>query len=746
MSAIFKKIFHACILGLVVFTTGAWQSAPLALAQSQNTSAPEAPLYPGLTWSSLGSSPRDITINIQGDTISLLGEGYAAKEQLASSPSREISNYYSNEQLAKSGWESYDTFENSDGVHYIYYHTSGIYLAVEFLKCSDVPSNLCVTVWKSNQTDVGTASPAKASDPKSITATAGTFGKISPVNGATNLNPTNVVLTWGAYSPTPDKYSYCIKEGAPCVATDPGWTGTYTNTSITLTNLAYDKTYYWQIKAITCVTCVPKTYVYADNGTFWTLKTKLNTNATILGNAGVAGATLSYTDGTPKTVTADGTGAYSITVPLNWSGTVTPSKSGYLFTPKSASFSNLTAAQTIQNFTATVALTISGNVGVSGATLSYTDGTPQTATSDISGNYSIIVPYNWSGTITPSKPIYSFSPVNRTYVNITTNQTSQNYTATLITYSITGNAGLAGATLAYTDNGPKSVMADGSGSYTIIVPSGWTGTVTPKTIGYQFTPANRSYTNVQSNQAAQNYTASVCANCADKDTVGVFRPSNGLLYLKNLNVTGFADVAINYGLGGDYPVVGDWDGNGTDTIGVYRNGVFYLRNSNTIGNADLTVPFGSPGDQPIAGDWNNDGTDTIGVYRSSTATFLLRNTNTPGVPDVTFALGNPGDVAIAGDWNGDGTDTTGVFRPSNGVIFLKNTNTSGIADVSLNYGMAGDRPVVGDWDNNGTTTIGIYRNARFYLRNSNTNGFADIQLDLGNVGDMPIAGNWDAKP
>jgi len=312
--------------------------------------------------------------------------------------------------------------------------------------------------------------------------------------------------------------------------------------------------------------------------------------------------------------------------------------------------------------------------------------------------------------------------------------------------TIAGNAGVAGATLAYTDDAPKSVQADGSGNYTISAPFGWTGTVTPKKIGYQFTPASKSYSNVQSGQTAQNYTASVCASCADKDTVGVFRPSNGALYLRNLNVTGFADVAINYGLAGDYPVVGDWDGNGTDTIGIYRNGTFYLRNSNTLGIADLTVAFGSAGDQPIAGDWNNDGTDTIGLFRSSTGTFLLRNSNTPGVPDVTFALGNPGDVGIAGDWNGDGTDTTGVFRPSNGVIFLKNTNASGFADIALNYGLPGDQPVVGDWDNNGTTTIGIYRNARFYLRNSNTNGFANILLDLGNVGDMPIGGNWDSKP
>jgi acid phosphatase type 7 len=232
----------------------------------------------------------------------------------------------------------------------------------------------------------------------------------------------------------------------------------------------------------------------------------------------------------------------------------------------------------------------------------------------------------------------------------------------------------------------------------------------------------------------------------DRDTTGVFRPSNGALYLKNSNSTGFAEVVINYGLPGDYPVVGDWDGNGTATIGIYRNGVFYLRNSNTIGVADLVFGFGAPGDQPIAGDWNGDGKDTIGVYRSSTGTFYLRNSNSAGAPQLSFSLGNPGDVGIAGDWNGDGKDTTGVFRPSNGALYLKNRNATGFADIQINYGTAGDKPVTGDWNNDGRDTIGVYRNGKFYLRNSNSIGIADLVFSLGVPGDMPIAGNWDGVP
>ena len=228
------------------------------------------------------------------------------------------------------------------------------------------------------------------------------------------------------------------------------------------------------------------------------------------------------------------------------------------------------------------------------------------------------------------------------------------------------------------------------------------------------------------------------------DTTGVFRPTNGILFLKNTNTSGFADIGANYGIPGDYPIVGDWDGDGDVTIGVYRNGTFFLRNANTVGFADLAFPFGQPGDQPVAGDWNGDGIDTIGVFRIGT--FFLRNSNSAGGADISFGLGNPGDVGITGDWNGDGFDTTGVFRPVNGILFLKNTNDTGFADIGINYGIPGDQPVVGDWDGNGTSTIGVYRNGRFFLRNSNTLGFADIVFDLGNPGDMPIAGNWDGIP
>jgi len=80
-------------------------------------------------------------------------------------------------------------------------------------------------------------------------------------------------------------------------------------------------------------------------------------------------------------------------------------------------------------FEAKVQYSISGNAGVAGAILSYTDGTAKIAETGGGGNYSFTVSANWSGTVTPSKPGYTFSPTFLSYTNVFSDYTGQNYTA-----------------------------------------------------------------------------------------------------------------------------------------------------------------------------------------------------------------------------------------------------------------------------------------------------------------------------
>ncbi|MFE7839994.1 hypothetical protein ACFU53_29245 [Streptomyces sp. NPDC057474] len=75
--------------------------------------------------------------------------------------------------------------------------------------------------------------------------------------------------------------------------------------------------------------------------------------------------------------------------------------------------------------------------------------------------------------------------------------------------------------------------------------------------------------------------------------------------------------------------------------------------------------LGNSGDVPIIGDWNCDGIDDIGVYRPSNGTFYRYGY-------AAIAYGNVGDLPIIGDWNGNGIDEIGVYRPGNRTFYPRN--------------------------------------------------------------------------
>jgi hypothetical protein len=163
---------------------------------------------------------------------------------------------------------------------------------------------------------------------------------------------------------------------------------------------------------------------------------------------------------------------------------------------------------------------------------------------------------------------------------------------------------------------------------------------------------------------------------------------------------------VAFGNRDDYALAGDWDGDGRDEFAVERQGKFYFETDypsepfgdQDAGTASFSAVYGNVGDTPIMGDWDGDGIDTLGVYRNGV--FYLRNSNTTGYADVTFAYGNPGDYPLAGRWvDGDSSapDTVGVYRES--TFYLRNSNTSGYADNAFVYGDSDyDRyPVMARW-------------------------------------------------
>ena len=179
-------------------------------------------------------------------------------------------------------------------------------------------------------------------------------------------------------------------------------------------------------------------------------------------------------------------------------------------------------------------------------------------------------------------------------------------------------------------------------------------------------------------------------NCNGIETPGLYRQSDGYAYLRNSNTQGNAEIKFFFGDPGDVPIAGDFNGDGCDTLSIYRpsNQTFYVinklgQNDGGLGTAEFSYVFGNPGDKPFVGDFDGDGVETVGLHRETTGLVYFRNSHTQGNADNQFIFGDPGDRLVAGDWNSDGMFSPALFRPSNTTMYFRYTNTQGNADKQL---------------------------------------------------------------
>lgn len=242
---------------------------------------------------------------------------------------------------------------------------------------------------------------------------------------------------------------------------------------------------------------------------------------------------------------------------------------------------------------------------------------------------------------------------------------------------------------------------------------------------------------------------------ADVPTAG----GETLWKLRNSNSEGPATAAFYYGPDTAKPVTGDWDGNGSVTIGVARNNgageiAWQLRNANSSGSPSATHTYGASTDTPVVGNWDGVGTTTIGIVRNDGSGQLMwKLSNDNGTPYASFYYGASTDIPVVGDWDGNGSVTIGIARrdaTSDQLIWkLRNSNSAGVADLSFYYGASTAIPVTGDWNADGVTTIGTARKddgsgeLLWQLRNSNDAGTPSYAFHYGGSFDTPIVGDWD---
>jgi hypothetical protein len=262
--------------------------------------------------------------------------------------------------------------------------------------------------------------------------------------------------------------------------------------------------------------------------------------------------------------TTDANGYYELMVDYGWSGMVEPNKTSYTFEPNSIEYDNVTADQN-DNYIATLDTFIISGYAIDSDlvtpledvfVLPDSNGGPFTSKyydggydiTDANGYYEVLVDYNFSGKVVPSKYAFAFEPNSITYANVTEDVVEvQDYVGTQLTYTITGyiknscEVPIADV-LVDANNGGGSDITDVNGFYEVWVDYSWSGTVTPSKAHYTFDPNDNTYVDVLDDVADQNYIAD---NIYDLDC-------DGSIGLGDVEIIGDYWLAIGIDLPGDF--------------------------------------------------------------------------------------------------------------------------------------------------------------------------------------------------
>ncbi len=172
-------------------------------------------------------------------------------------------------------------------------------------------------------------------------------------------------------------------------------------------------------------------YALANN---WVAGTTYSISGTVSG-AVASGVTINLTGASTASTTTGTGGTYTFSGLANGSYTVTPSLTGYTFSPTSTAVTISSANQTGINFTSTAVPTysISGTVSgavTSGVTMNLTGAKTASTTTGTGGTYTFSGLANGSYTVTPSLSGYTFAPTSTAVTISSANQTGINFTAT----------------------------------------------------------------------------------------------------------------------------------------------------------------------------------------------------------------------------------------------------------------------------------------------------------------------------
>jgi protocatechuate 3,4-dioxygenase beta subunit len=125
---------------------------------------------------------------------------------------------------------------------------------------------------------------------------------------------------------------------------------------------------------------------------------------------------------------------------------------------------------------------------------------------------------------------------------------------------------------------------------------------------------------------------------------------------------------------------------------------------------DHVFRYGKAQDIALAGDWDGDGIDTIGVFRGGRWMLDMDGDGRWTDRDTYFEFGELGDIPVSGKWKGDGIDQPGVRRGDYWILDTDGDHRFTEADTWIYQPRhsSQEQPVVGDWDGDGQDQVGVY--------------------------------------
>lgn len=224
----------------------------------------------------------------------------------------------------------------------------------------------------------------------------------------------------------------------------------------------------------------------------------------IKGSVGIDGVAL---QGFNDPVFSNNSGIYSVTVDYGWSGVVTPQKEGYEFAPPSKSYDPVRADATQIYRPTKSTYEVSGTITIDGNPIAGVDldGFVGRVKTDSSGRYTFKVGHEWSGKITPLKDGFEFEPTRYDHNLVVSPQLGQDFYASQIRYTVTGNVGVGGVEIK--GFRPGGVLSGPAGDFAVQVNHGQSVEVTPTREGYRFTPSKASVTKIKSDWTIPSFAA-----------------------------------------------------------------------------------------------------------------------------------------------------------------------------------------------------------------------------------------------